>query len=500
MGDVVVKKTTFKIISDPDRIPFSFKKDSNGLFSTDAEPLLIDIAEDDDIIQVVERGIITTMKRFEGKPEPIKNSDGITILQPSEDGKIIEKKQIGEFKCVRCGGTTTILQKNGKITEPFECEQDFCGRRGPFQPLFPVELIKPIWKLPYGASECSAVSLYQTIFEFIKNYVIMREVEYHIMTLWIMASWLVDNFDTCPYLLFIAPKSSGKSQAMRVLEQISYRALLSISTTPSALFRSIEMWNITLLIDEAENQVRMDSETGQALYGCLNGGYKRNSYAIRIEGEARLPTTYDVFGFKAIASTKVFHPTLESRSIIINMSQGMPKKILIDGQDAEHIRSKLLYFKFAYYNKLLITLPKSNNGRLIEMFIPLYTVAQIFKDSGLKTFIEYDDILSILDAKIKEMESVRKEEEKESLEARIINMLFELIRQDLLSYDARKYVIVKDIASSAGLNEPNSAQIVGLKLKVMGIKTEHKKIGSCVNYEEKENSEKLVELEKRFRT
>lgn len=37
------------------------------------------------------------------------------------------------FKCQRCGHVTFVPQAEGKFIEPFECENDVCGRKGPFK-------------------------------------------------------------------------------------------------------------------------------------------------------------------------------------------------------------------------------------------------------------------------------------------------------------------------------------------------------------------------------
>ncbi len=48
-------------------------------------------------------------------------------------GPIRAKLLSGAFKCRRCGYTSIISQSdNGKYTEPFECENDVCGRKGTF--------------------------------------------------------------------------------------------------------------------------------------------------------------------------------------------------------------------------------------------------------------------------------------------------------------------------------------------------------------------------------
>jgi replicative DNA helicase Mcm len=40
---------------------------------------------------------------------------------------------IAAFKCQRCGHVTLVPQAEGKFIEPFECENEDCGRKGPFK-------------------------------------------------------------------------------------------------------------------------------------------------------------------------------------------------------------------------------------------------------------------------------------------------------------------------------------------------------------------------------
>jgi len=503
-------RTVFILISDI-TLPESCDQLTDGTFIIDSDAAPLERMAEDGLIEVLEENISPNKDMFCGGAEIILNKD-LQFIKPfnglSGHGSELKKDRMGAWKCQRCDHTTFIPFDNGKLVEPFVCENDVCGRKGPFTPLFPKELIKPIWKLPIDAIGCTPTGLYEEILLFVKDYLVLKPVEYHIYTLWIMASWLVDDFDTCPYLLFIAPKESGKSQAIILLQHLCYRAVLSISVTPAALFRSIELWHITLLIDEAESQIRMDTESGQALYGCLNGGYKRDSYAIRIEGDNKIPTTYDVFGFKGIASTKVFHPTLESRSIIINMTQGKPKKLLVNKKDAALIRSKLLYWRFSTLNKLPLIFPESKSGRIIEMFISLFTVAQIFRNKlGVKTVITYDDLEKILNDKIKELEGLRKDEEVESLDAQILQAIDKLEDRCKEGYtDEKNMIKVMEIADylkhergweeEAGKEKINTT--VGRKLKVMGLHTKHTMYGNALDLTNEETIICLKQLKERF--
>lgn len=83
--------------------------------------------------------------------------------------------------------------------------------------------------------------------------------------------------------------------------------------------------------------------------------------------------------------------------------------MIINKMDANILRSKLLYWRFTTLTKLPLILPESKSGRIIEMFIPLFTVARVFKNkNGVKTIISYDGIEKILKDKIKELEGCGK--------------------------------------------------------------------------------------------
>jgi len=496
--------TKFQILTE-DRLPFDYEIDKTGICIADSECDGIDRAEILGNIHIIDRKIPLRHNRFCGGAEAILNGTLKYVVPCSDsngtDGADIDIKEFGDWKCIRCNEISHVPIVKGKIVKPFECFGDTCGRKGPFVEQFPTDLVKPIWKLPIPPIECSSEDVYVEIYEELKNYLVLKEEEYCIITLWIMASWLVDDFQTCPYLCLIAPKSSGKTAVLNILGELAYRSVSAISVTAASLFRSIELWHITLLLDEAEFQVKQDTEAGQALYGCLNGGYKRGSFAIRTEGESgsRIPAAYDVFGFKAVAATKLFHPTLESRSIVINMVQGMPKKILINSGDMAKLRAKLLFWRFETLGKLPLIYPDSKIGRLIEMFVPLYTLAQLFKPKpGINSKVSYDYIMNLLSEKIDEMEKDRKEEEKGSEDAIVVSAIYDLSDNDTIT--------TKDIAFKLNwINEYTDTKEaskmyskIGKRLKILGIKTHHTKHGNVIPHLDRPVLLVLEELYKRF--
>lgn len=499
--------TKFQILTDTP-LPFEYQIDKSGVCVADSDAPGLILSNEYHNIHIIEENILWDIGRFSGGYEPIQNGTGLQFVRPCKgihqvEGEDLEIGEFGAWKCQRCGDISIVKPISGKIVKPFECQNDNCGRKGPFTAQFPEDLQKPIWKVCPPPIESAGADIYTDIYNFCKSQLILEDEDYHILTLWIMSSWLVDDFQTCPYLCMLAPKESGKTQVLDTIGELGYRATKTISVTAASLFRAIELWHITLLIDEAEYQLKQETEAGQALYGCLNGGYKRGSYAIRTEGDNnnRVPTAYDVFGFKAIATTQLFHPTLESRSIVINMTQGMPDKILMDSKQAALIRAKLLFWRFETLGKLPQVIPESEKGRIIEMFIPLFTVAQILKGrEGTQTTISYQDLTQLLYKRIAMMESTRKDEEHGSPDAQIVCAINNLSAKPIESLSMR--AIAEELKWIDQYTDPKEVNKtfarIGRMLKIMGIKVKHTTHGNIVEHLNEQNQTKLKELYKRF--
>jgi hypothetical protein len=63
--------------------------------------------------------------------------------------------------------------------------------------------------------------------------------------------------------------------------------------SPAALFRSVESWTPTLLLNEADSFLCENEE----LHGLLNGGYTRpSSFVVRVVGEELVPRQFSTRG------------------------------------------------------------------------------------------------------------------------------------------------------------------------------------------------------------
>ena len=85
--------------------------------------------------------------------------------------------------------------------------------------------------------------------------------------LWAAMTWVIDVIQVAPLAVITAPeKRCGKSQLLTLLKKLSCKPLSASNISPAALFRCIESWQPTLLLDETYTFLRENEE----LRGIVN--------------------------------------------------------------------------------------------------------------------------------------------------------------------------------------------------------------------------------------
>lgn len=137
------------------------------------------------------------------------------------------------------------------------------------------------------------------------------------VALWVLFSHLVDEFRIAPLLHITSPeKRCGKSLLLDLCSRLVARPLPASNMSPATVFRTIEMYAPTLLIDEADTFLR-DNEP---LRGVLNSGHTRSAaYILRCVGDDNEPRRFSTWGAKAIASIRDLPDTITDRSVVIPM-------------------------------------------------------------------------------------------------------------------------------------------------------------------------------------
>jgi len=150
-----------------------------------------------------------------------------------------------------------------------------------------------------------------------KRFVILPDHADTALSLWILFTYLADVARVAPILAAVSPeKRCGKTTLLALLNRLVDRPLTTSNISSSSLFRAVEKWSPTLLIDEADTFLRENEE----LRGILNCGHTRDTaFIIRTVGDDHEPRRFSTWSPKAIALIGSLPDTLADRSIVIEL-------------------------------------------------------------------------------------------------------------------------------------------------------------------------------------
>jgi putative DNA primase/helicase len=146
------------------------------------------------------------------------------------------------------------------------------------------------------------------------------------LALWILHTYCLNAAAITPRLAIISPtKRCGKTTVLKLLGTLACKPLAAASLTPAVLYRVVEAFSPTILVDEADTFLAEQDE----LRGILNAGHDRHSAVVpRCVGDDFEPKVFRVFGAVAIAAIGKLPDTLMDRSVVIEMKRKAPSEKL----------------------------------------------------------------------------------------------------------------------------------------------------------------------------
>lgn len=202
------------------------------------------------------------------------------------------------------------------------------------------------------------------------------------LPLWVLFTHLIDAAEHSPILAITAPeKRCGKTTTLEWLTRLVAKPLPASNMTAATVYRAVEKWHPTLLIDEADTFLR----NNDALRGVLNSGHSRQTaYVIRTVGDKYDPIPFSTWSAKAIAMIGQLPDTLADRSINIEMRRKLPHETVSKMRDAVHYLNELQRkcVRFATDNMESIAkarpeAPTNLNDRAVDNWMPLFAIAEI---------------------------------------------------------------------------------------------------------------------------
>ncbi len=241
--------------------------------------------------------------------------------------------------------------------------------------LFPTEPCE------YGSEE----ELIGDIQTFIHRYVDVSPRFERIASYYVLFSWLYDGFAELPYLRLRGDYGSGKTRFLLTVGSLCYKPIFaSGATSTSAIFRLLDCFRGTLIIDEGDFRY---SDEKSDLIKIFNNGNQKGMPVIKTEMSGTQefnPRAFEVFSPKILASRGSFDDkALESRFLTEESGDRKLRRDIpinlppIYKDEARALRNKLLLYRFRNHGKNhapTLVLDERIEPRLRQIFIPLMSI------------------------------------------------------------------------------------------------------------------------------
>jgi putative DNA primase/helicase len=185
------------------------------------------------------------------------------------------------------------------------------------------------WEVEPSGQPVDAEELLTRIVGRTRSHVVMTDDAARVAALWTVMTWVHEQAAVhSPILLVTSPEpNSGKSTLLGVLSFLVRRSLTSVGITAAPLYRAIEKWQPTIIVDEGDTAF-VDNED---LRAAVNSGWTRGQGVIRCESETHEPRLFSTFCPKAVGmiGRKLPAATL-SRAIVIEMMRRKPSERAIE--------------------------------------------------------------------------------------------------------------------------------------------------------------------------
>lgn len=329
-------------------------------------------------------------------------------------------------------------------------------------------LLKGFIRLPKKAEEYGTnKELYDEVRDFIHRYLDVTEDYERIACFYPMLTWCYDVLDTINYLRSLGDWGSGKSRFLSVFSMICYKSISSTgAVTEAPVFRILEKWRGTLILDEADFDKSSESA---GIVKILNSGYERGKPVIRCDvNDPEKVHYFDPFGPKIIATRREFQDrALESRCFTEIMRETLrddipvelPHQFYVEGAQ---LRNKLLMFRFRNRRRIADRAarePEFEFGNISTRLKQAARPLSLLVDDELKA-----DLQRFL--AVKNIEMVEKA--SESLEGHIVRVIVDHIGEPLHP---------GDIASELKEEFPNiTAKTIGKRIRGLGLTTEPQQV------------------------
>lgn len=237
------------------------------------------------------------------------DTDDVAILELATM-PVIEYERCREAKAEELGIRVSVLDKLVESKRPKEEPKSVSI----------VDEVEP-WETPVSGAD-----LIREVLGTIHRFCVLPDYSDIVMAFWVLHAHAHDAADISPILAFTSPeKRCGKSTALNVVSVMVPKPIHTVNTSAAVVFRVMDAYQPTVLIDEADTFLSDKDE----LRGILNGGHNRlTAKVLRTVGDDHEPRAFCAWAPKCIAMIGNLPDTLEDRALVVRLRRKQPGEVV----------------------------------------------------------------------------------------------------------------------------------------------------------------------------
>jgi len=219
----------------------------------------------------------------------------------------------------------------------------------------------------------------------INNFCILPDNYLSPLVAWIIGTYCFNSFRIYPKLCIYSPqKRCGKSTLMEVLDALTSNALMASNVSPAVIYRVIEVYQPTLLLDEADTWL-VGRNVNDEMRGIINSGHtKTTAKVLRCDGDKSEPKAFSTWAPMVIGMIGKPPSTIVDRSIMLPMRRKLKDetvfKLPVDFKalcvDLRRAILRWVNDNGEQIKAIQLTPPKLTNDRAMDNWTSLLILAQ----------------------------------------------------------------------------------------------------------------------------
>ena len=307
-----------------------------------------------------------------------------------------------------------------------------------YYPITGDEITKGVILLPTGAIDyIDDNTLDKDILSFSNKWLDVPEETMRFGLMNVKVSYVFDKFHTLNYLRVLGDTGTGKTRYLDVWGYIHYKPIFTNgNTTAAPLFRIIDKWRGTLVMDEADLK---NSDESEQVIKVLNNGFEKNKFIMRCDQtDAKKIAFFDPFCPKILSTRRSFQDkATESRCITHVSSVTNRKDIPLNlnkefFEKALELRNKLMMWGFRNYFKIKDNVEfdlgdvEPRVKQIVSSYISLFSSDTKQMEKFKKYIQNYQEELTI--------------ERQSSFDGAIVGAIKEILNSGIYDFDAKDVI------------------------------------------------------------